>query len=491
MKLDGHKIKKVIFYTEEHYNLFFLLIFAVALFNIFCKITTLNINFDEARHGINAYEMLKNKNFIVNTYAYKNDYWNLKPPMSFWMVILGYKLFGFNMLGLRFFSCLCAVFTILLVGLFTKRKYGKFASLISLSIISTSTQFIFFHSARTGEADALYVLLFTLSVISVMMLHRGNKYLYLSVFFAALAFLTKSWHAFAALGVVGMYLIFSKKIILLKLKEWLLLVLSFIVPILLWVILRIQKDGFKFFSEMINYDLINRSAKSLEGHVGGPLYYFMFLFVYSGLWVVLLIMCLTIYFRNRRSKERIVLDNCSLALLLWFLVPILLYSCAKTKIDWYILPINPPLAIICGAVFSKFLKELDVKHAAKKVLAIGIVASILIYEGFLCIEIALAKNDSIEFALKQMGQSRKYSEYRIYTASGYYCVEGTWQQPHLLSAELWCDFKTINGGMDKFLEDTSPKTLLFVPSKDYDKNYLDKHNLKIIDSKNGYLLLSH
>ena len=31
-------------------------------------------NWDEARHGVNGYEMFKNHNYIVNTYNYENDY---------------------------------------------------------------------------------------------------------------------------------------------------------------------------------------------------------------------------------------------------------------------------------------------------------------------------------------------------------------------------------------------------------------------------------
>ena len=38
---------------------------------------------DEARHGVSAYEMLVSHAWIVNTYRGEVDYWNLKPPLSF------------------------------------------------------------------------------------------------------------------------------------------------------------------------------------------------------------------------------------------------------------------------------------------------------------------------------------------------------------------------------------------------------------------------
>ncbi len=67
-------------------------------------------SFDEARHGVSAYEMLQTGEPIVTTYAYSPDYWNLKPPLSEWLIALGYKLFGYNALGIRFYSAFSIFF---------------------------------------------------------------------------------------------------------------------------------------------------------------------------------------------------------------------------------------------------------------------------------------------------------------------------------------------------------------------------------------------
>lgn len=37
---------------------------------------------DEARHGINAYEMMQSGDYVVTTYRGEPDYWNLKPPLT-------------------------------------------------------------------------------------------------------------------------------------------------------------------------------------------------------------------------------------------------------------------------------------------------------------------------------------------------------------------------------------------------------------------------
>ena len=43
---------------------------------------------DEATHGVNAYEMLRHGNALVNTYKYAVDYFNSKPPLSLWCIML-------------------------------------------------------------------------------------------------------------------------------------------------------------------------------------------------------------------------------------------------------------------------------------------------------------------------------------------------------------------------------------------------------------------
>ena len=76
------------------------------------------MDWDEARHGVSAYEMLQTGEPIVTTYAYSPDYWNLKPPLSEWLIALGYKLFGYNAYGLRFFSGVSMFLSALLCAAF-------------------------------------------------------------------------------------------------------------------------------------------------------------------------------------------------------------------------------------------------------------------------------------------------------------------------------------------------------------------------------------
>lgn len=52
--------------------------------------------------------MIQNDDYLVHTYEGELDYWNLKPPFSYWVVALGYRLFGYNRLDFAS-SAPCAV----------------------------------------------------------------------------------------------------------------------------------------------------------------------------------------------------------------------------------------------------------------------------------------------------------------------------------------------------------------------------------------------
>ena len=122
-------------------------------------------DWDEARHGVSAYEMVKNNEWVVTTYGNEIDYWNLKPPLSEWMIILGYYVFGFTPLGLRIYSAIAMILTALISGIFVYKYSGRFTALFVLLCFSGTEPLLFIHCARTGDADSLYILFYTTAVV--------------------------------------------------------------------------------------------------------------------------------------------------------------------------------------------------------------------------------------------------------------------------------------------------------------------------------------
>jgi 4-amino-4-deoxy-L-arabinose transferase-like glycosyltransferase len=467
---------------EKCYYIILIGILIVASFNIFYNLGIVPIySWDEARHGVSAYEMLKSNNYIVNTYAYKNDYWNLKPPISYWAIILGYKIAGFNALGLRIFSAFAAMLTILAIAIFSLYRYGRLASLISTVVLTTTIPFITEHCARTGDADSLYVLFFTSAMISLALIEKNNKWMYCFGVSFALAFLTKSLHAGSIVVIGIVYLTLSKVLFKLKIKQIFLMILSASIPIFIWGILRYVNDGVDFFKTMIEFDLMARTTRPLEGHIGGYCYYLEHLqwsyFYWNLVFVATTMACIVLSHKYITDKK---LVNYNLILGLWIVITFILYTIAKTKISWYVLPIYPAVAVSIGAASSLLLKEKN-RNFITQIVLIGMIAiSIYKSEEVIRSRILNPEIDLNQELIQGVGKMPEYHGEKIYI--------NHFEQSYWLSSELYADLIPVEGGAEGFLEDNTYNTLLFITKEDLGILGREKDNLKIVlENEEAYI----
>lgn len=461
-------------FIEKYYYVFLSAILIISSFNLFYNLRIVPIySWDEARHGVNAYEMIKSNNYIVSTYAYKNDYWNLKPPLSHWAIMLGYNIFGYNTLGLRFFSALAALGTIIAIAQFTLHRHGRTASLISSVVLTTTVPFVLEHCARTGDADSIFILFFTLSMLSVSLIEKNIKWMYMSGIFFSLAFLAKSWHSLTILVIGGFYLLLTGKLFRLKIKELLIFTLSSTLPILLWAFFRYRQDGNTFFKAMIDYDLIARTSKPLEGHTGNGFYYLEVLqnshFYWTSIFIGTLLASTLLIRSSKPSKESI---NYFIFLLLWILIPFLLFTKAETKISWYILPIYPGMAISIGASISSLLKNKNRNLLLQGLLSLMLIITVYREETSISNKILSPAADPAQVLIKEMKDLPQYNGNQIYIHH--------FEQSYWLSAEFYGDLIPVDGGIDGFMKDSSKDALLFITKDREELSTLDLSKLKIV-----------
>src|ERR1700682_3828589 len=89
-------------FALRHYAKCVAAILALALINCFWKLSSTVISdLDEARYGVSANEMLHQHSALIATYAGKPEYWNLKPPLGYWMQELAFRAFGPTVFGMR------------------------------------------------------------------------------------------------------------------------------------------------------------------------------------------------------------------------------------------------------------------------------------------------------------------------------------------------------------------------------------------------------
>lgn len=373
--------RTVLGFFERFYWLFFALaVLTLAFYCFRCLDVQYVDSWDEARHGVNAYEMIQNGNYIQHTYNYVTDDWNLKPSLSYWAIVLGYRIFGYNVLGLRFFSALAYLLTGVVTALFAKRS-SREASILVLGFFCANERPLSAHLARAGDADALFMLFFTLAMLVMLQIREKHSRLALCGLFFSLAFLTKSWHAGMIAVVCGLYLLGTRELFRIRLKEWLQFLAATLLPLILWFGWRAMADGgLWFLKQMIEVDLLARTGTAnFEGHSYSFSFYYDTVFGAEGFiyrWLLLITLVLAaaglvwLWRRNSRpdktghscqdKTEHSCPDKAAAAegygIALWFLIPFLGFSAVSTKLIWYCYPCTVPLFLASALLMGWVLR---------------------------------------------------------------------------------------------------------------------------------------
>ena len=225
-------------------------------------------DFDEARHAVNAYEMMRNGDYLVNTYMGETDLWNLKPPLGYWTVMVGYALFGYTSFGLRFASTVCWIATAFVLARWLRKHAGLPSSICLILLMIASTRLYEAHLVRAGDADAIFTLLCVLELLFLIQA-RESKWMVLPAgLCVGLAFLAKSWHAFWMFPSTLLFLIVSGMLPCFSVRHVAGYFLASFAPIAVWAAARYAVDGFVFFKTMVEYDLLARSGTTLKEHYG-------------------------------------------------------------------------------------------------------------------------------------------------------------------------------------------------------------------------------
>jgi 4-amino-4-deoxy-L-arabinose transferase-like glycosyltransferase len=468
----------------------------IAGFNLFFRLDGVQLwSYDEARHGVTAYEMMKSGDYIRGTYLGETEYWNLKPPLGLWAVAASYRVFGVSVFSLRFPSALSAWLSILLVILMSRRKFGDEVSLLSGIILCTCFGFILYHSGRTGDFDALFALTVTASLFFLDLSPEKPLYLVLAGFFASLAFLTKSFAVLQIFAITFVYVILSWKKTVWKVRHFLFYLAAFLIPVLAWAYFRYRADGTAFFQKMVSFDLLNRSQNAIEGHVGGPLYYLGYAFYNFFPWSLPAVAAL--FYRNRlrwkSSADSFLFGIRSNSFFrvpifwIWAFVPLLLFSFAKTKIYWYITPIYPALSVMTAWFLFHWISE-DKKDRGffaglRKAWPVWGVLFFLFCEAAGIYKMYF-EADGWQLAMRA-ARKTDYS----HAASIYYQGVPSQAQAQVFYTEAVMGLQPVDTGISGFVEKGKTGDLLFMKSGPATDTLVLSNRMTVITNAFGYLLL--
>lgn len=422
-------------------------------------------DYDEARHGINAYEMIQNNDYLVHTFRGQPDLWNTKPPMSFWLIALSYRMFGYNAFALRFFAALSMALAAVCIAAWSARNYGRWAAPLILLVFCADSILFGLHFTRFGDADSQYQLFFTLAMLCLLQSHRNFKWLYGCGLFFSLAFLEKSIHAFVIPVICFLSLWFTGRLKELTWKRALLLLASGLTIVLAWAIARISRDGFAFFTNSYQLDVAGRvgggNAEPL--YADQPVLWYNLLAVFGSpttfLCLLLSLACAAvIYFRKIKLSP--FTQHAAIAALLWLLVPILLYTIANVKFRWYDYSGLLALPTLTAVLLFTALRSNELKKTM-----IGVTA--------VCAAVFLAMTAinvnyvaGIQFDHTMQGFIRESLDrdldggkhaYILYAENGY----SDWMPADMLTALYYGDLVCIDGGVEAFEAD-GEDSLLFI-----------------------------
>ncbi len=296
---------------------------------------------DEARFAEITYELSENHDWLNLTFNQRS--YLRKPPLYFWLSGATFNLLGSQEFAGRFWTTLLGLLTVITVYYIGTNMFDSLSGVFAALILLATP--LFFKEARTAQTDIPLTFLLTCSLYCFYLSREKSKYLVPGLFFVGLAIMTKSAAGLIPLGIAGVYLVTTGNFAVLKnryLPPGLILLLAIVIP---WHAYQLRAYPGQFFESYFSHQVYDRMVRPLESHSGGLFYYLSILFSRVMPWSLVFVLGLKTFWREERYQKQV------RYLLTWFLTILIAFSLFGTKSGTYIIPLLPPLALLCGYYF--------------------------------------------------------------------------------------------------------------------------------------------
>jgi 4-amino-4-deoxy-L-arabinose transferase-like glycosyltransferase len=317
---------------------------------------------DEAIYAQVAKEFVVTGDWLRPTW--NGDAWFHKPPLALWTMAVGFSVWGVGEGAVRLGSALCGVIGVLCTFGFARRAFGREAALLSALVLLATPQYLVF--SKLGMLDVPLTAFVAMSLFAYWKGLADARWLLAACAAFAVGFMIKGPAALVAPLVCLVHVLVHREWGPLR-SLWLwaggAIALAIVAP---WHVLQLMEHGRAFLDEYVGFHVLTRSTEALEGHAGGPFYYLGALVREQYPWFVLSYAALP-YCAFLAWKEK----NRSLSLMVcWIGVVFGVYTLVATKINWYILPAYPALAICIGVLLVRLLGRRHVYKVAAAVVLV-------------------------------------------------------------------------------------------------------------------------
>ncbi len=292
---------------------------------------------------------------LLNTKDLLTPFWNgapwlEKPPGIAWVSAIGIFLFGPGELGARLLMPLFAGYTLYMVYLLGTRLGSWRHGLIAAGVLATFNLFL----GRTRAINTDMPLLASITTTILFLLDNRPAW------WVALSMFGGVWFK----GLAGlMSLVIALPLFLAKSKRYLLSTIYYLLIFILpWHIYAYLKHGPDFYIPYFFEQVIRRATTQIEFHFENRYYYFNYLYENLGIGVLLiaLIGAVSLVFRiidYKKLPSTINQRPLAITLLWWVLAPLAIFTLAKTRLFWYILPIYPALALLISEAIARWIRD--------------------------------------------------------------------------------------------------------------------------------------
>ena len=262
-----------------------------------------------------------------------------KPPLMHWLIALMYSVGGVNEWTTRLPGAILTAFSVPLlycVGreMFPQRLGAIFSALIYLTMLPVVRH------GRLAMLDGAVECFFLLMIWCCLRSRRDLRYcLGIGLSFGLIC-LTKGILG-VLLGAIALgFLFWDTPRLLSSWYLWIGLLIGS-ADVVFWYGMQWLHYGRHFTDEAIINQSLERVWLSVEAHQGPAWYYLLQVFEYTWPWLLFLPQGLRLTWENRNlSWAKLVLS--------WGGIYLFAISAMQTKLPWYILPLYPTIALVCG-----------------------------------------------------------------------------------------------------------------------------------------------
>lgn len=315
---------------------------------------------DEVFYAQTAKEMLQQHSWMT-PYLFGQPQFE-KPIFLYWLLRLGFIIFGINSFAARFFPALFGILGVVAVYLLARIGFrDDKKAFISAMVMMTCGLYI--GLARTVFTDLIFSVFILLALLSFywgyIFEKRNGPGICLFFIFSALAVLTKGPLGLIIPALTVTTFLFIKKNIRFLLNRyffWGLLLFSLIC--LPWYLLMFRLYGNNFIREFFYNDHYRRIIQA--EHYGNDTWYF-YPFSLVGCifpWSFLLVISLFSFPEYLKKK-----NNAFYVFLICLItVVFMIFQSAHSKLISYILPLFPALSLICGGFIADAITQKKTQH---------------------------------------------------------------------------------------------------------------------------------